>query len=72
MMLIGYTKRLEELKFVKLDKIFYLSVLTNLGVLFSVSIIYSMYLWVFWALSLSYYNIKSKKNESRNRLSNVG
>lgn len=73
MMLIGVIPKVwKNRNLGSLGKIFYLGVLTNLGVLFSVPIIYSMYLWVFLALSLSYYNIKSKKNESRNRLSNVG
>lgn len=41
-----------------LGRVFYLGCLVNLGVLFSVPIIYSMYLWVFLALALSYYKLE--------------
>ena len=57
-----------------LGKIFYLGVLVNFGVLFTVPIIYSMYLWVFMALALSYYQFisKIKYYANCNRLPNVG
>ena len=73
MMLLGFIPKVWKNRSLgSLGKIFYLGVLTNLGVLFSVPIIYSMYLWVFLALALSYYNLVSKIHESRNRLPNVG
>lgn len=57
-----------------LGKIFYFGVLVNLGVLFSIPIIYSMYLWVFIALALGYYQFvgEKRKYENCNRLPNVG
>ena len=45
----------------ELGKVFYLGTLVNFGVMFTISTLYSLFMWVFLALSIGYYRVNGKK-----------